>query len=112
MRMVEGGMNKLVSSRRGVDILVVLGMYFYSPLSSSSPHRSSILSFFYLLYCCRYAHENGCPWSLWTTTYAAIGGSLACLRYSTSPLPSPLSPLPSTHNIYVDMQLRMDVNGL
>jgi hypothetical protein len=30
----------------------------------------------------KYAHENGCPWSLWVCAYAAEGGHLEVLKYA------------------------------
>ncbi len=30
----------------------------------------------------KYAHENGCPWDVYTCTYAAENGYLRCLRYA------------------------------
>ena len=34
------------------------------------------------LECLRYAHENGCPWDVYTCASAAGGGHLECLRYA------------------------------
>lgn len=34
------------------------------------------------LECLKYAHENGCPWDIFTCADAAHGGHMQCLKYA------------------------------